>query len=276
MSLLSRLQPKLGRFAVPNLTVILIVGQLFLYIANEVLPQQADTSILERIQFLPAEIFSGEVWRLLTFLFNPPTTNFVFALLFWYLFFVMGTTLEANWGAFRFNAFLLIGYLASVVAAFTIYFTTGINLPATNGFLYGTIFLAFARLHPDYVLYLMFVLPVKIKWLAMMQWILYGFELANGNAMTRGMIVASVANFFIFFGAEIWDNLKNGRRRMKFQTRTMRPNNRLIHKCVICGLTSEASPQAQFRYCSKCDGELCYCPEHLQNHEHRSKVGGAT
>ena len=39
-------------------------------------------------------------------------------------------------------------------------------MPATNGFLYGTVFLAFARLFPDFTLYILFVLPIKIRWLA--------------------------------------------------------------------------------------------------------------
>ena len=30
----------------------------------------------------------------------------------------MGTTLEVNWGAFRYNVYLLIGYIGAIVCAF--------------------------------------------------------------------------------------------------------------------------------------------------------------
>jgi hypothetical protein len=55
---------------------------------------------------------------------------------------------------------------------------------------------------------------------------------------------------------------------MQFQAKALRSPQRMVHKCRVCGLASDASPQTQFRYCSKCDDDCCYCPEHLQNHEH--------
>jgi hypothetical protein len=268
MSLLSRLEPKLGRFAVPNVTLILIAGQVFLYVAEQLNAQPGGAGNLERFRFKPAEVMSGEVWRLITFLFEPPRTNLLFAFFFWYLFYLMGTALESYWGTFRYNAFLLIGYLATVGTAFAMYFGFGGLVPANNLFLYGTVFLAFARLYPDFVLYIFFVLPIKIRWLAMFQWIVYGLNFLIGPAMTKAMIAASVLNYLLFFGRDIWRDMKQGRRRMQHQTRSLRSPQRLVHKCSVCGLTSEEAPQAQFRYCSKCEGERCYCPEHLQNHEH--------
>jgi hypothetical protein len=201
-------------------------------------------------------------------LFDPPITNLVFAFFFWYLFYLMGTTLEVNWGTFRYNAFLLIGYLASVVSAFAVHFGVGLPLPANNGFLYGTVFLAFARLYPDFVMYIFFVLPVKIRWLALFQWCGYAVGLLFGDWMSRGMIAASVLNYLLFFGRDIWRDMKQGHRRMQHQARTIRSPQRLVHKCAVCGLTSEESPRTQFRYCSKCGGERCFCPEHLHGHEH--------
>jgi hypothetical protein len=276
MSLISRMESRFGRYAVPNLTLILIVGQVFLYVARHFAPGAGDEDVLEKVRLLPEAVLSGQVWRLVTFLFDPPLNNPLFAFFFWYMFYFMGTTLEADWGRFRYNAFLLIGYLACVVSAFVTYFAVDAaglqgGLPANNGFLYGTVFLAFARLYPEFVLYIMFILPVKIKWLAMLQWIFYGLQFLSGNPMVMGMVVASVANYFLFFGRDIWQGAKQGHRRMQHQSRALKGHGRIIHKCAVCGLSSESSPQTQFRYCSKCDGELCYCPEHLQNHEHVSR-----
>ena len=269
MSLFSRLERRFSRFAVPNVTVILIVGQVFLYIAQLLNPLNGGVAVLENIRLYPAAVLNGEVWRLVTFLFVPPITNPIFAFFFWYLFYLMGTTLEAGWGTFRYNLFLLIGYLGSVITAFLVHFALGgANISASNGFLYGTVFLAFARLYPDFELLLFFILPVKIKWLALIQWFGYGIGFAFGSWMEKGMIAASVLNYFLFFGRDIWLAMKHGHRRMRHGARTLRAPQRLVHKCAVCGLTSDESPQTQFRYCSRCDGERCYCPEHLQNHEH--------
>jgi hypothetical protein len=270
------MESKLGRFAVPNLTLILIVGQVFLYIARHFAPGAADEDVLEKVRLLPAAVLSGQVWRLVTFLFDPPLDNPFFAFFFWYMFYFMGATLEANWGTFRYNVFLFIGYLACVAGAFVTYFivdAAGLpgGVPANNGFLYGTVFLAFARLYPEFVLYIMFILPVKIKWLAMLQWIFYGIQFLGGDWMVKGMVVASVANYLLFFGSDLWRGAKQGHRRMQHQARALKGQGRIIHKCAVCGMSSDTSPQTQFRYCSKCDGERCYCPEHLQNHEHVSR-----
>jgi hypothetical protein len=268
MSLISKLEPKLGRFAVPNLTVMLIAGQVFLYVAQQLNPGQGGVDVLDKIRLYPDRVLSGEVWRLVTFLFDPPLTHLIFAFFFWYLFYLMGTTLEVSWGTFRYNVFLLIGYLASLVSALAVYFATGLNLPASNGFLYGSVFLAFARLYPDFVMYIFFILPIKIRWLALFQWCGYAVGFLFGDWMSRGMIAASVLNYLLFFGRDISRDMKQGHRRMQHQAKSLRSPQRIVHTCAVCGLTSEEAPRMQFRYCSKCEGERCYCSEHLQNHEH--------
>src|SRR3954454_15051941 len=123
MSISSRLNSKFGRFAIPSLTVIIIIGQVFLYVAQQLNPGQPGFGILDRISFDPDRVIAGEYWRLVTFLFTPPLTNLLFVVFFWYLFYLMGTTLEVTWGTFRYNIYLLVGYICSVAAAFVIYFS---------------------------------------------------------------------------------------------------------------------------------------------------------
>lgn len=269
MSLIARLESKLGRYAVPNLTLIIIAGQVLLYVTTQLSQNQRGAELLERIRLHPSKVLDGEWWRLITFVFDPPLTNLLFAFFFWYLFYLMGTTLESAWGAFRYNLFLAIGYFASVAAVFALYMVHGpLVMPASNGFLYGTIFLAFARLYPDFILQLFFIFPVKIKWLALIQWIFYALGFFVGPWESRAMIAASVFNYFLFFGRDIWRDMKQGHRRMQHQARTLKTPQRLVHRCRVCGLTSDEAPQAQFRYCSKCDDGACYCELHLRNHEH--------
>jgi hypothetical protein len=270
MSILSRLNAKFGRYALPNLTVVLVVGQVLMFLTQQLNPGKQGFQMLERIRMYPDRVLAGEYWRIITFLFDPPTTNLIFAVFFWYMFYLMGTTLEVTWGAFRYNIYLLIGYIGSIACAFGVYFAHGAlaGMPASSGFLYGSIFLAFARFFPEFTLYVMFVIPIKIKWLAMLQWLGYAYAFLFGEWMERAMVVASVANYLLFFGHDIWLSMKQGHRQMGFHARALRAPPRIVHACRTCGITSDDAPHMQFRYCSKCDGDSCYCPAHLREHEH--------
>jgi hypothetical protein len=275
MSLLSRLESKFGRFAVPNLTVFLIAGQVLAFVADSAPVAPGAAPVLDNIRLAPDQVVNGQWWRLITYVFDPPLTNPVFAFFFWYLFYLMGTTLEMTWGTFRYNVYLLIGYVASVALAVITWCAVGLPGPyATNAFLYGSVFLAFARLYPDFVMYIFFILPVKIKWLALLTWLAYAWTLlVSPFWLSKAMVVAAVLNYLMFFGRDIWRDMKQGHRRMQFQARGLQGRGstggpRMTHACRVCGLSSETSPKTQFRYCSQCDGDCCYCPEHLQNHEH--------
>ncbi len=184
MTLLNRLEPKLGRFSIPNLTAIIIAGQVLLYVASRLPAGVGPQLSLNSIQLEPDKVMQGEVWRLVAFVFDPPRTNVIFAFFAWYLFYLMGTALENIWGTFQYNVFLGIGYVASLAMAFVAWFAAGIpGQVATNLFLGGTVFLAFARFYPDFTLLVMFILPVKIRWLAMLTWIYYGCAIPTGQQL---------------------------------------------------------------------------------------------
>ncbi|MGE3242955.1 MAG: rhomboid family intramembrane serine protease [Pirellulales bacterium] len=274
MRWIDRLESKLGRFAVPNVTVILIAGQVLIYLASHAPPPFAGEAVFETIGFDPSRVAAGEWWRLITFAFTPPGTNALFAFFFWYLFYLFGTTLEAQWGAFRYNVYLLLGYFASLALGMGVWFATGLaGQVASNAFLYGSVFLAFARLYPDFTMYIFFVFPVKARWLALFQWVMYGLTvLSNPLSLAAAMVFASVFNYLVFFGREIVQGMRHRHRKMQFQARSLQgkgvTRQRMAHQCRVCGLSSADSPRTQFRYCSDCGGNVCYCPEHIGNHEH--------
>ncbi|HEY4232781.1 MAG TPA: rhomboid family intramembrane serine protease [Lacipirellulaceae bacterium] len=280
MSLLARLESKLGRYAVPNLTVALIAGQVMIYVLQRIdLPGAAP--LATKIALVPDKVLQGQWWRLITYLFDPPQMNPIFAFFAWYIFYLMGVTLEGTWGTFRYNVYLAIGYFSSLAFAFLCWFATGVpGQMATNGFLYGSVFLAFARLFPDFELQLMFILPIKIKWLALLTWIWYGWTMVAADSwLTRAMVLAAVLNYLLFFGRDILQNARQGHRGMQFRARALKGQGpqyvaRIVHQCRVCGLNSETAPKTQFRYCSKCGGDYCYCPEHLHNHAHSGKGSG--
>jgi hypothetical protein len=259
MKLLDRLERRIGRFAVPNVTVLVIVGQVLAYTLT-----YADQGLRKALELVPARVLDGEVWRLVTFLFLPPLTILIWAIFFWYLFLLMGTALEKTWGDFRFNAFLLIGWLATVGVSFLTPDT-----PAAAVFLQGSVFLAFAYMFPDFQLMLFFLLPIKIKWLALVQWLSYGYVLVRGSPIERLLVLAAVSNFLVFFGRDILRRMRAGRRKMAAQAERIAPaKKKPFHCCRVCGITDQSHPATDFRYCSKCAGACCYCEEHLRNHEH--------
>src|SRR3954462_15298980 len=113
MDIINRLDKRLGRYAVENLTIYLIAGQSIFYVMGYL--GKADPGML---LLIAGNVLSGEWWRLLTFLFTPPTANPLFVLFTWYLFYMMGTALEEYWGAFRYNLFMLGGFAMTVAVSF--------------------------------------------------------------------------------------------------------------------------------------------------------------
>ncbi len=258
MSFLGRLERMLGRFAIPNLALYLIGGQVIFF----TLSLLAQFSIL-RIVYVPALVLEGEVWRLISFVFVPPVSGqlsmvgAVFLAISWYFFYMVSQALENYWGTFRFNLFFFIGWLLTVAVGFlTPHQITGYEFFAVS------VFLAFAFLNPDFVIYVFFILPVKIKWLALLAWLAYGYAFAVGSWNARLAILAAVGNFLLFFAREIKDRITTGRRHMQQQVRRTKLReeaNEPRHRCVVCGKTDLTHPREEFRYS---DDDQCYCSEH--------------
>lgn len=259
MTFLDKLERKFGRYALPNVTIYLIAGQTLFYVLF--MTGRLDGGMTSLVAGL---VTAGEWWRLLTFLFDPPLSNPLFAFFAWYLFYLMGTALEEHWGAFRYNVYLLIAYLMTVAVSFLVPF-----YPVSNVYIGGSVFLAFAFLYPDFVLYLFFILPVRIKWLALLTWLGYGYAALIGDWHTRLMVLASVGNFLLFFGRDILWMAKNGRRQMAKQAwQISRRKEEAFHRCTVCGITDQTHPDEDFRYCPTCEGQYGYCQEHIFDHEH--------
>jgi hypothetical protein len=197
-------------------------------------------------------------------------TDAIFLAFGLYMFYLMGSALEHFWGEFHFNAYIFIGWALTTAVAFVVP-----GAYATNTFIAGSVFLAFAWLNPDFELLIFFILPVKIKWLALLQWLFYGFYLVVGSWSLRLMILASIGNFLIFFSRDLLLRAGSGRRRAVQHARQYGNESddaEPRHRCHKCGKTDLTHPQMEFRYCSKCAGEECYCSEHIANHEHTVNV----
>lgn len=251
MGLLNRLERVFGRLAIPNISLYLVMGQVGFWSVAFL-----GFFDLERIALLPLAVMQGEAWRIFSFMLLPPNAHPVFIAFAWYMFYMMGSSLEAYWGVFRYNLFLLLGWALTLGVAFLFPSTY-----ATNLFLAGSVFLAFAFLNPDFELLIFFILPVKIKWLALIQWLFYGYALLFGSWPIRLGVLASIGNFLVFFSGEIVQRIKGGRRRMEHKAKqaVMRDNDEPRHRCVVCGKTDRTHPMEDFRYG---DDDRCYCSEH--------------
>jgi len=133
----------------------------------------------------------------------------------------------------------------------------------SNSILSSSLFFAFVRFYPDQVIYLFFVLPAKIKWIAWVSaaFLLFGFLV--GTNSYRMALVAALANYLIFFGPEIIHDARHrgevSARRKRYE-RSSRSEAEPLHKCAVCGATELSDPNLDFRVAR--DGEE-YCMAHL-------------
>ena len=271
---LDKMERRFGRYAIRNLTMYLLAGYAIGYLLSFTMPQLLTYFTLE-----PALILKGQVWRLLSWVIIPPNDNIIFVIFMMLLYYSLGNTLESYWGAFRYNVYIFSGILFTVIGAFIVNGLIG----GITGFgnLYSTyyinmsIFLACASIMPDYQLLLYGIIPIKMKWLAILDVVLLAVDAVQGGLIIRIVIIASLLNFIIFFFCN--RNLrghspKQAARRKKFQKQISRPQNQYAggakHRCAVCGRTELDDPTLEFRYCSKCNGNYEYCQDHLFTHEH--------
>ena len=271
---LDKMERRFGRYAIRNLTMYLLAGYAIGYLLSFTMPQLLTYFTLE-----PAQILKGQVWRLLSWVIIPPNDNIIFVIFMMLLYYSLGNTLESYWGAFRYNVYIFSGILFTVIGAFIV---NGLIGGITGfGSLYSTyyinmsIFLACASIMPDYQLLLYGIIPIKMKWLAILDVVLLAVDAVQGGLIIRIVIIASLLNFIIFFFCN--RNLrghspKQAARRKKFQKQISRPQNQYAggakHRCAVCGRTELDDPTLEFRYCSKCNGNYEYCQDHLLTHEH--------
>lgn len=274
MNWLNKLEKKFGRYAIHNLTMYLIGGYVIGYGIELMLP-----SLIRWLTLEPAYILSGQVWRILSWVLIPPSGNILTVVIMMMLYYSLGSSLERTWGAFRYNVYIFSGILFTVLGAFLLYFVIGGNTVG-YGFFFSTyyinmsIFLAFAASYPDMELMLYFVLPIKIKWMALVYAAYILYALVIGNFVTRVAIAASLLNFVVFFLSS--RNLKpympkEQARKRKFKQQSvphMTYANGARHRCAVCGRTELDDPNLEFRFCSKCNGNYEYCQDHLFTHEH--------
>lgn len=262
MNLLDKLERKLGRnFGIKGLMTYIIGLNAVVFF---LLYLDSTDRFYQMLVLIPSQVLKGEVWRLVTYAFIPPTTSLLWFAFVLYFYYMIGSTLENEWGTFKFNAYYLIGMLGTTVAAFL----TGGG--GTSVYLNMSLFLAFAYMFPNYQILLFFIIPVKIKYLAWLDAAFLAYSIYAQALPGKVAVIVSVINFIIFFGKDIFIHIKSGRKayynHRKYKSNI--PKVIFIHRCEVCGRTDRDSKDLEFRYCVDCEGDHEYCMEHLEAHKH--------
>lgn len=213
---------KYGRYAPRNLMLYIVGAMALVFIADYALATTVGFSLSRLFMFTRSEVLAGQVWRIVTFTLLPPNSSLLFIVFTLYFYYLIGSTLEREWGSFWFDVYYICGVIGSLIAGF-------ITGGATNYYLNMSLFFAFAVLHPDFQVLLFFFLPIKIKWLALLDAAFFLYSFITGSWMVRAAIIASLVNFFLFFGPSftrgIREEIKVRRRRAEFN-RAMRGQDR--------------------------------------------------
>jgi hypothetical protein len=206
------------------------------------------------LELVPALVWKGEVWRLITWVFIPTTTS-LWLIFIVYLMMLFSEALDQAWGAFKVNLYVFSGVIFMIIGAMVF------NSPPMGLTLYTSIFLAFAVIAPNFELMLFFILPVKVKWLAAIAGATLVLNFIGAPHM-RLPILFSLLNFFIAFGPQFvrWLRLRGTvmERRSRFDS-SKQPEGAWLHRCHACGKTDLDDPKLDFRvgadgedYCSEC------------------------
>ena len=191
--------------------------------------------------------------------------------------------MERTWGTFRFNVYIFGGIIFTVIGAFILYGVmyavygvpvAGMGAFFSTNYINMAIFLAFAVCYPDMEVLLYFIIPIKMKWMAVVYGVLIIFSLIQTNWAGRVAIIMSLLNFLVFyFSTRNYKRIspKEIHRRQTFKSQMRQPAGHdgvTKHKCAICGRTELDDPTLEFRFCSKCEGNYEYCQDHLFTHQH--------
>ena len=257
-------------FGIPNLMRYIAIGSGIFWIVGLINPV-----LLSYMAFSPADIFHGQIWRLVTFLLYPPDTGFL-ALIAVYFYYWIGSSLENAWGTGPFTIYFFSGAILTALFGVLFYLITGLSVVLTAEFIYLAMFFAFAVLFPDMEVLLFFILPVKIKYLAILDAVFFVLSILTSPFPLNLLPIVATGNFLIFCGGELFRRIRFHRptgnvihfRQESARIRREQQSKLYTHKCSVCGRTDVTNPELEFRYCSKCAGYHCFCQEHINNHIH--------
>ena len=267
-------------FGLTNLMLYIVIGNAAAFFLLRMTGGQA----IQYLYFDWGLVLRGQLWRLVTFLFVPGNTDPFSLILSLYFMYFIGSMLEREWGTPKFNLFYLSGVVLTLLTGIISHYAFGYGVLMGAYYVGMSMFLAFAALYPDARLMLLYIIPVKAKWLALADVALFTVDVVS--ALLRGAYVSALLpvvamlNVVVFFWCEIADLIarrrgyaRHSHQTIQFQSAVRQQRKKEArqgyrHKCSVCGRTDTEYPGLEFRYCSRCAGYHCFCQDHIFSHEH--------
>ncbi len=210
---LYKMERKISKIAIERLMSLLTVAMAMVFAADVIFSALAETpiSLYSLLYFDRAAIFSGQIWRIFSFIFlYPDAGNIILTALALYFYWWTGNSVEGYWGTARFNLYYLFGVIGSIIAGLIV---GGM----TNMYLNLSIFLAFSVMFPDVEVLLFFIIPVKVKWLGIFEGAMILILFIFSGAVNRAAIIAALLNFLLFFGRDLVNKIKCAYREYKWK-----------------------------------------------------------
>jgi len=236
-------------------------------------------------------ILRGEVWRVFSWIFLQfphlyysvlTFQNVFFAAIALYFYHFLGSSLEREWGTAKFTVFYFSGVLLHIIFGFIILFSMGTVVVISPIYLNLSLLFAFATLFPDVQIRLFLIIPIKVKWLGLLNAAYFIYEIVaaiiQSNLISALLPVVAVLNYLLICGDDLLSYLRPLKMRTSPQVVNFKKAAKQVkreladkpyrHKCAVCGKTDTEYPDLEFRYCSRCNGYHCFCIEHINNHIH--------
>jgi membrane associated rhomboid family serine protease len=228
--------------------------------------------------FSPDLILQGQIWRLVTWIILPNSNNVLLLAISLYFYYFLAQTLEREWGTGRFTIYYLAGILLNVVFGFVLWLAGVPFLLLNAQYLNLSLFFTFAVMFPELQVRLFFILPIKVKWLALVDVLYYGYVVITSPFPMNLLPLIGIANFLLFCWDDLYQTIRgklprNVVRRAKYNN-AAKPSAKFDfadRKCAVCGKSAASHPELEFRYCSRCEGFHCFCEEHINSHIHFDK-----
>jgi len=259
----------------------IVIGNAIVYLFSIMDTSGALTYLLN---FDASLIFQGQLWRLVTFLFVSGYTgigDLLFFFLFMYFYYFIGSTLEREWGSGRFTIYYISGIVLSAIYAVIVFLITKKSLSITASFINLSMFFAFATLFPETRVLVFYIIPVKIKWLALLNAVYFLYSIIVNPFPYNILPVVGILNYIIFCGDSLIGQIRPSRHfrsksAINFKKEAKKYKKDMektpyTRKCSVCGKTDKDYPDLEFRFCSRCEGYHCFCIDHIDNHIHFDK-----
>jgi hypothetical protein len=266
---LTKLEKKIGRFAVPRLAWIITGGLLAVFVMMLVKKE-----LWFNLRLDVEAVKDGEAWRLVTYAFIPFGGNPIFVLMNVAFVFWIANGLESEWGSFKLNVYYLFGLVVTTTAAVLVdqFYLAGSALMLNAQFLNLSLMFGFATLNPNLQVSYFFI-PMKLKWLAFLD-IAYMAYLCSRIGPAAWIVAgAACVNYLVFFAGHL-NAFARGEAlvaRQAVRRASTRPEPIVstlgARACAICGAKEADGADIRVCSCEKCGGTpRNLCLQHARNH----------